>query len=152
VLRNLILAASALATTLAIAAPAAARRDSRSDREDRARHLPPPGEIEEMGDRIGQVAEAMMDVDIGPIVDAIDPARRDRDDRRSKETLGDIASRDDPHARERMRDSIDRATFGFEAMIAQFAMLAPVILRSIEDASRHIDDAMDQPPRGRRRR
>jgi hypothetical protein len=134
-LRKLIIALSALA--FAVPAAAQPRPDPRD--EEMSRRLPPPGEIEEIGDRLGRVAEAVMDVPVGPVVDAVDPygRRRHRD-----ETLGDIASRDDPYARERIRGSIGAATYGIEAAIRQLAILTPVLRRSIEDASRRMDDAM----------
>ena len=136
-MRNLIIAAS----LLALAAPAAAHPPHDPADEEIRRNLPPPGEIEEMGDRLGRVADAVMDVDVGPIVDAVDPrARRHR--RHREETLGDLASRDDPYARERIRDSIGMATVGLEAAMRQLAILTPVLRRSIEDASRRMDDAM----------
>jgi hypothetical protein len=138
-LRKLIVAVSALALT----APAAAYpRDSGPADEgivvdEAVRNLPPPGEIEAVGDTLGRVADAVMDIDIGPVADAIDPYRRHRE-----ETLGDIASRDDPYARERIHDSIGAATVGISAAMEQLAVLTPVLRRSIEDATRRIDEAM----------
>jgi hypothetical protein len=82
-----------------------------------------------------------MDVDVAPVVDAIDPERR-RYRRHREETLGDIASRRDPYARERIRHSIGAATYGIEAALRQIAILTPVLRRSIEDTQRRIDDAM----------
>lgn len=140
-MRKLIFAASALA----FAAPAAAQPypDPRDD--EIVRELPPPGEIEAMGDALGDVADALMDVDVGPVIDAADPDRRYR--HRRERTLGDIASRDDPYARERIRDGIGAATVGLAATVEQLAILTPVLRRSLEDAARRMDDAM----RGHRR-
>src|SRR5688572_17790698 len=128
VLRKLIIAMSAVA--FAVPAAAQPRPDPRD--EEMVRRLPPPGEIEELGDRLGRVADAVMDVPVGPVIDAVDPYRRHR--RHREETLGDIASRDDPYARERIRGSIGAATYGLEAAIRQLAILTPVLRRSIEDA------------------
>ena len=140
-MRKLIIAASAAALA---AVPAAAQ--PRPEDEDVARRLPPPGEIAEIGEALGRVADVVMDVDIGPLADAIDPARaRHRGPHR--ETLGDLASRDDPYARERIRDSIGAATVGLEVAMRQLAVLAPVLRRSIEDAERRVDDAMHRRPR-----
>jgi hypothetical protein len=139
-LRRLIIAAASVA---AFAAPAAAQPHPAD--EEAIRHLPPPGEIEAVGDTLGRVADAVMDVDVAPVVDAIDPDRR-RYRRHRTETIGDIASRDDPYARERIRDSIGAATIGIEAAIRQLAILTPVLRRSIEDAERRIDDAMHRRP------
>jgi len=135
-LRKLIIAATAIA--FAVPAAAQPRPDPRD--EEMMRRLPPPGEIEEIGDRLGRVADAVMDVPVGPVIDAVDPYRRHR--RHREETLGDIASRDDPYARERIRGSIGAATYGIEAAIRQLAILTPVLRRSIEDAERRMDDAM----------
>lgn len=141
VLRKLIIAVSAAALA---SAPAAAQ--PRPEDEDVERRLPPPGEIAEIGEALGRVADVMMDVDIGPLRDAIDPARA-RHRGRHRETLGDLASRDDPYARERIRDSIGAATVGLEVAMRQLAVLAPVLRRTIEDAERRVDDAMHRRPR-----
>jgi hypothetical protein len=137
VLRKLIIAAS----VFALAAPAAAQ-DYPDPRDDEiVRDLPPPGEVEEVGNAIGRAADAIMDVEIGPVVDAIDPGRRF--ERRGRDrTIGDLASRRDPYARERMRDSIYAATAGIGAVIEQIAVLTPVLRRTIEDAERRMDAAM----------
>jgi hypothetical protein len=95
-----------------------------------------------MGGALGDVADAIMDVDVGPVIDAVDPDRRHRHRGHRGRTLGDIASRDDPYARERIRDSIDVATIGLAATIDQLAILTPVLRRSLEDAARRMDDAM----------
>ena len=132
-MRKLIVAVSALA----LAVPAAAQPRHRSSDEDVTRNLPPPGEIEAIGETLGRVADAVMDVDVGPVADAVDPGRRPH-----RETVGDIASRDDPYARERIRDSIAASTIGLRVALDQIAILTPAIRRSIEDAERRIDDAM----------
>ena len=134
-MRKLILAASVLACAApAFSQPYLDRRD-----DEIVRALPHPGQIEEVGDTVGRVAEAIMDVPVGPIADAIDPYRRrgHRD-----ETLGDIAHRDDPYARERMRDQIGAATVGLGAILSELAVVTPVLRRSLEDATRRMEDAM----------
>ena len=141
-MRKLIIAAALLG---AAAAPAAAQSypDPRYDPRDEeiVRALPHPGEIADMGDTLGRVADAIMDVDVGPIRDAVDPEAR-RYSRRHRETLGDIASRDDPYARERIRDQIGAATHGVGAAAQELAILTPVLRRSLEDATRRMEDAM----------
>jgi hypothetical protein len=144
-LRKLIFAAS----LLAIAAPALAQPrpepgyDPRYDRrdEDLQRQIPTAYEIERMGDMLARVTDALMDVDIGPFADAVDPYRR-YDRRRRRETLGDLASRDDPYVRERIRDDIRDTTAGLGAAAEQVAVAAPAIRRSIEDSARRIDQAI----------
>lgn len=136
-MRKLILAASILAS----AAPVAAQSYPDLRDEAVARALPHPGEIEAVGDTVGRVADAIMDVPIGPIVDAVDPYRRGR---HRDETLGDIAHRDDPYARERIRDQIGVATVGLGAVLQELAVVTPVLRRSLEDATRRMEDAMQR--------
>jgi len=150
-LRKLILAAS----FLAFASPALAqpghdsRYDPRYDRRDEElqRRLPSGYEIDRLGAMLARVTDAMMDVDIGPVADAVDPYRNGR--RYGRETLGDLASRRDPYARERMHAEIRATTAGLGAAAEQAAIAAPEIRRSIEDSARRIDRAMRE---GRDRR
>ncbi|HEY7808906.1 MAG TPA: hypothetical protein VIA98_00835 [Allosphingosinicella sp.] len=135
-MRKLIIAA----TLLASAVPAFAQPYPNSRDDEIVRDLPRPGEIEEVGDRVGRVADAILDVPIGPVVDAVDPYRRGRHHR--DETLGDIARHDDPYARERMRDQIGAATVGLGAIMQELAVMTPVLRRSLEDATRRMEDAM----------
>ena len=135
-MRKLIIAACVAA---AAAMPATAQ--PYPDDDEIVRDLPPPGEIEEIGDRLGRVADAVMDVDVAPVVDAVDPqARRYR--RHRDVRVGDVVSRGDPYARDRIQGSIAAATYGIEAALRQIAILTPVLRRSIEDAERRMDDAM----------
>ena len=135
-MRKLIIAASLLAcATPAFAQPYPDPRD-----DEFVRDLPQAGEIEEVGERVGRVADAILDVPVGPIADAVDPYRRGRHGR--DETLGDIARRDDPYARERMRDQIGAATVGLGAIMQELAVMTPVLRRSLEDATRRMEDAM----------
>jgi len=135
-MRKLLLAASALA----FAAPVAAQNYPDPRDEEIVRSLPAPGEVEALGDRVGAVAEAILDTPVGPIREAVEGRRLDRRER--EETLGDVASRDDPYARERIRDEVEVATAGLGAAVEQFAVVAPVLRRSIEDAARRMEDAM----------
>jgi hypothetical protein len=144
-MRKLILAASVLACAApAFAQPYPDRRPDRRD-EEIVRALPQGRDLEAVGETVGRVADAIMDVPVGPIVDAVDPHRRGR---HRDETLGDIAHRDDPYARERMRDQIGAATVGLGAVMSEIAVVTPVLRRSLEDAARRMEDAM-QGHRGR---
>ena len=136
-MRKLIIALTALA-----AAPPAFAQTYADPRDDEiVRRLPPPQEVERIGDAIGAATDALMDVDVGPVADAVDPYhRRYRYGRR--ETLGDLASRRDPYARERMRAEIGAVTVGLGAAAGQMAVLTPVLRRSLEDATRRIEDAI----------
>jgi hypothetical protein len=145
-LRKLILAAS----LLAIAAPALAqpprgepRYDPRYDRrgDEVRRDLPSGYEIDRLGATLARVTDALMDIDIGPVADAVDPYRR-YDRRRHAETLGDLASRDDPELRERLRGDIRGTAAGLGAAADQVAAAAPVIRQSLRESARRIDEAM----------
>lgn len=140
-MRKLILAAG----LLAFAAPALAqpRHDPRYDRrdDDLQRRIPSGYEIERIGEMLARVTDAMMDIDIGPVADAVDPYRRYERGRRP-ETLGELASRRDPYARERIREDVMSTTAGLGAAADQVALAAPEIRRSIEDSARRIDRAI----------
>ena len=136
-MRKLIIAMTALAA----ASPAFAQpgHDPRGD--DLTRRLPPPHEVERIGDQLGRATDALMDVDIGPVVDALDPYHRRY--RRGPSTLGDLAGgRHDPYARDRIRGQIGAVTVGLGAAMEQVAVMTPILRRSLEDATRRMEDAM----------
>ena len=136
-MRKLIIAMTALAA----AAPAFAQPQYDPRDDDVVRRLPPPHEVERIGDSLGAATEALMDVDVGPIADALDPYhRRYRHGRR--ETLGDLAGRRDPYARERIRAEIGAVTIGLGAAVEQIAVMTPVLRRSLEDSIRRMEDAI----------
>ncbi|HEX8381358.1 MAG TPA: hypothetical protein VF619_12515 [Allosphingosinicella sp.] len=135
-MRKLIIAVTALAA----ASPAFAQPGHDPRGEDIVRRLPPPQEVERMGDALGRATEALMDVDIGPVVDALDPHHRRY--RRGPETLGDLAGRRDPYARERIRGEIGAVTVGLGAAVEQMAVMTPILRRSLEDATRRMQDAI----------
>ncbi len=145
-MRKLIIAMTALAAASpAFASPAFAQpgydqRGYGQRGEDIVRRLPPPHEVERIGDSLGRATEALMDVDIGPVVDALDPYHRRY--RRGPETLGDLAGRRDPYARERMRAEIGAVTVGLGAAVEQLAVMTPILRRSLEDATRRMQDAI----------
>jgi len=150
-LRKLILGVAFAATATAAAAQPP-RYDPRYDARDEpvARRLPPPAEIARSGDQLHRVLDALMDIRVGPLVDAIDPAARYNPYR--PETLGDVASRDDPYARDRLHYEVDRTTAGLGAAAREVAILAPALRRSLEDAVRRVDGAVNGvPPYGYRR-
>ena len=140
VLRYLPLAASLIA--FAFAAPAAAQSFPHEMDDEIARSLPSPGAVEGAGRVVERVADAVLDVPVGGVVEAIDPTRRvDRD-----ETLGDMAGRDDPYARERIRDSIGGLTVGMNEMMTRIAVIAPVLRRSLADLERNLGGVMRDLP------
>ena len=143
-MRYLILAAS----TLAFAASAAQAQSSPSFPEEMddeiVRSLPHPAQVEGAADTLGRAAEAILDVPIGGVVRAIDPSRRVHPD----ETIADVAGGRDPYVRERIRDSVDDLAMGMGDVMAQVAVVAPALRRSLAGLERNLEDAM----RGRRGR
>lgn len=131
---------------IALAAPAAAQpeRDAAIER-DIARALPSPGELAATGDLLTRIVGAMLDVEIGGVMQAIDPAARPR----PGETLGDLARGDDPDFEERMERSVGATIANMDDVMADVAILAPRLLRSLDDFSRDIEDATRDLPRRR---
>jgi hypothetical protein len=140
-LRNLILAAG----LLCLAAPAAAQPrpyhpapvpPTRLDQR-----LPSGDEIERIGTMIERVTDALLDVNVGPVADAIDPYRR-YDPRRGPDSLGELAERRDPYARRRLHAEIEDTTAGVSAATRQLRAMAPLVGLAIADTKRRIDDAV----------
>jgi hypothetical protein len=127
---------------IALAAPAAQAQSSPSfpremDR-DIVRSLPAPEEVEDMAGVAGRAAEAILDVPIGGVVRAIDPTRRVPRDA----TVGEMAGRDDPYLRERVRDSVDGLAVGMGDMIAQVAVIAPELRRALAGVELSLERAI----------
>jgi hypothetical protein len=134
------------AAFLALAGPASAQRVFTPDMDrDLVRAIPPAEEVEEIGATIDRVAGAVLDVPIGPLVDAIeaaDPeARRYRRGPRER-TLGDMARRDDPDFDDRLHDSIYAVTADMGATMERIAIAAPAMRRALGEMERSIDRAM----------
>jgi hypothetical protein len=139
-LRKLIIAASALAFALPAAASAQAFPEEMDD--EIARSLPHPGEVDAMADVAGRAAEAVIDVPIGGVIQAIDPTRRVRRD----DTIADVSR--DPYLRDRIRDSVDGVAIGMGDMMSRVAVLAPALRRSLADLERSLDRAVNDGRRG----
>lgn len=139
-----VIAAAALA-----AAPAGAQpgHDRPLNERDMREALPSPGEVRAMGAMFDNMIGALLTLDIGPIMDAADPMRRNPEYGRRGRTLRDMGERDDPYFEQRMRAGVHGATAGVGQMIGAFATVAPVLQRSLEDFSRSIEGAMAGVPR-----
>jgi hypothetical protein len=137
-MRNLILAASAIAFAASAAQAQSSPTFPEQMDDDIVRSLPPPEVMEEMAHGVGRAAEAILDVPIGGVIRAIDPNKRVH----PNETLGNIAHREDPYARERIRDSVGGLAAGMGAMMANVAVVAPVLRRSLADLEHNLERAM----------
>ena len=140
----LTLAAAALLTGPAAAQPPS--EPSLAERDIRAA-MPSPGEIQEMGVAMDRMIGALMTIDVGPIIDAADPDRRNPEYGHPGRTVGEMGRRDDPYFEQRMRAGVQGATAGIGQMIGAFARAAPQLQRSIEEMSRSIEGAMRNVPR-----
>ncbi|HEY0625445.1 MAG TPA: hypothetical protein VGD10_01800 [Allosphingosinicella sp.] len=152
-MRHLILAAAGLA---ALAAPAAAQQQipesadanrvpeavvpANPRDQEIARDVPDAREIEQMGEVAARAADAILDVPVGPLREAIEGRKLSRRER--EETLGDRAAKDDPYIRERMQDQMRTATVALGALTEQMAVMAPVLQRTLEDVERRMEDAV----------
>jgi hypothetical protein len=130
---------------LALAAPAAAQDVSAVDK-DVVRAVPSPGQIEDTADAVHRVVGAVLDMPIGPLVDAIDAAdpagRRYRRHPRER-TVGEMARRDDPYFEERLHDSIEGAAASADVIAGQVAVVAPEMRRAIGEIERDVDRAIE---------
>ena len=144
---RLILAGVAAAFTLA--GPASAQRVFTPEaEEDLVRAIPPAAEVEAVAATMDRVLGAVLDMPIGPLVDAIDAAdpegRRDRRRYPSDATVGDMASRDDPHFEERLRDSLQRNSANMGRAMEQIAIAAPALRRALGEVERSVERSIDE--------
>jgi hypothetical protein len=130
---------------IALAAPAAAQDVSPADK-DLVRAVPPPERIEEVADAVHGVVGAVMDMPIGPLVDAIDRADpRGRAYRRGprERTVGEMASRNDPYFEDRLHDSIEGATASAGVIAEEVAIAAPEMRRALDRIEQDVDRAIE---------
>jgi hypothetical protein len=143
---RLILAGAAVA---ALAGPASAQRVfTPGAEEDFVRAIPPAAQVEAMGEAMDRVLGAVLDMPIGPLVEAIDAAdpegRRYRRDHPRDSTVRDMARRDDPYFEERLRDSLQRNSADMGRAMEQIAIAAPALRRALAEMERSVERSMDE--------
>ncbi len=138
-MRRLIL----IACLAGLAAPAAAQGPGRPDI---TRNLPRSDEIEAMAPMLDRSVDVMLDLDVGPLIDAADPFARHRGYGRPGRTLGALGRHDDPYFEQRLRASIYGGTARMGQMMDAFAAAAPAMQRSLEQFERGIADALRAVP------
>ena len=136
------------AATVALAIPAAARAPAAPPPADPiedaiVRSIPSPEQVEAMAPALDRMVGALLDVDVGPIMDAADPYRRHRGYGRRGRTLGALGSRDDPYFEDRLRSSIYRSTADMGRMTGALAAAAPALARSLRDMQAALGAAID---------
>jgi hypothetical protein len=133
---------------LALAGPASAQRVFTPEaEEDLVRAIPPAAQVEAIGETMDRVLGAVLDMPIGPLVDAIDAAdpegRRYRRHSRD-ETVGEMAGRGDPHFEERLRDSIQRNSVTMGRAMEQIAIAAPALRRALGEVERNVERSIEE--------
>lgn len=133
-MRKLLIAGLLSAATPALAAPQAG---------DIAAALPHPYDVEEAGDKLGAAIGAIVNVPIGNVVRAIDPAAPVRDDA----TIADVAGRDDPEFQDRLQDEVAGLSVKAADMVRGLAAAAPALERSLAELERSLAGALGNPRR-----
>ena len=109
---------------------------------------PRPSErVQEYAPAIDRAADAMLNVDVGPIVDALDPYGRHH-----RRTLRDMARRNDPDFEHRMHATIYGTAGAMGRAADAFAAAEPALRRAFTQFEHDMAAAMaapPPPPRGR---
>jgi hypothetical protein len=128
-MRRMLIAIAATAATAFIAAPAAAQP-------------PRPSEmIQDYAPAVDRTADALLNLDLGPILDAADPYRRHH-----RRTLRDMARRDDPDFDRRMHATIYGSAARMGRAADAFAAAEPALRRAVTQFQRDMAAAMAAPP------
>src|SRR6187551_3830546 len=96
------------AAAVSLATPAAAQPPAGPDplEQEIVRAIPDPAEIEAMAPALDRSMQALMNLDVGPIIDAADPYHRRPGYGAPGRTLREMGRRDDPQFEERMRSTL----------------------------------------------
>ena len=131
-----------LPIVLCLAAPASAQDRRAADSLRGAAEM-----VEETAPVIDRATGAMLDLDVGPLLDAANPYGP----RGRHRTLRQIAGRGDPRFEGRLRASIYGTAAGLSRMIDAFAAAEPALRRSVRDMEAAIGGAIEEtvgpPPR-----
>ncbi len=99
--------------------------------------------VDEAAPAIDRTTQALMNLDIGPILDAVDPYRPHR-----QRTVRDMARRDDPDFERHMRASIYGSAARVHQMTAAAAAAEPALRQALAQFQASIAAAMDAPLAG----
>ena len=135
----------ALAASAALAAPASAH-DPLHDPAADARlveSLPSSADVEAIAPVLDRSVDAMLELDVGPLMDAVDPYGHHPGYRRPGRTLRNLGRRDDPYFDRRIRSQIYGTTAELGRMMDSFAIAAPALRRSMAQFELGIAAAVD---------
>ena len=137
-MRKLLLALSAGAAVLATPAAAQVAPGGGPLGDDIVSALPHPYDVEAAGDRIGAAVGALVNVPIGDVVRAIDPASPIRRD----STIADVAGSGDPDFEGRLQDEVAGLSGKAADAVRGLSAAAPALQRSLAEVMRNLDAAL----------
>lgn len=118
---------------------------SRDPIEDEiARAMPSPGQVEAMAPVLDRSMGALMNMDVGPLMDAVDPYRRSPEYGRPGRTIGQLGRRDDPYFEQRLHSQIYAGTAQMGRMMGALSAATPALARSMREFERAIGTAVGQ--------
>lgn len=123
------------ATAAAFASPAAAY--------DPGRSLPSSRDVEAFAPVIDRMVGALMNLDVGPVMDAADPLARHPGYGVPGRTLGAMGRARDPYFDRRVRGAIYGGTAQAGRMMDAFAAAMPALERSLHEVEQGMAAAVD---------
>lgn len=99
--------------------------------------LSDPRTARQMADAMTAMSDALLDLRVDRLREAIDPADRD-----GARTLGELVERDDPYFRERMHEDAERAVRGAGRAARGAALMAPELRAMADEFRRRLELAI----------
>ena len=114
-----------------------------------ARAIPRGEQVEAMAPVLDRVLGGLLSLDVGPVLDAVDPYARRPGYGVPGRTLREMGRRDDPYFEDRLRSSVYGTTAEMGRMMDSMALAAPAIGRSLFELQRSIGVAVEDYERRR---
>ena len=135
---------AAAVAAAAFAAPAFAQPPAYADpiEQEIERAIPPAEQVEAMAPTLDRMMGVLLNVDVGPLIDAADPYRRHPGYGRPGRTIGVMGGNGDPYFQDRMRSSLYGATADMGRMMQAFRSAAPGLARSMREMEGALGTAM----------
>ncbi len=137
------IAAVAVATP-ALAWPADDEDSSHVAARNLPGNLPSSRDIEAAAPALDRMMGALLEVDVGPMMDAVDPYRRHPGYGRPGRSLGALGRHDDPEFDRRWRGALYGSTAQLGAMMDGLAAAAPALRRSLREVENGIAAAVGE--------